>query len=34
MKAFEIKDDEYCLCGVSPRHAGSEDDLSQLQILL
>jgi hypothetical protein len=34
MKAFEIKDDECCLCGVSPRHVGSDANLSQVQIPL
>lgn len=34
MKAFEIKDDKYYLCGVSPRHVGSDADLSQVQIPL
>ena len=34
MKALEIKDDEYCLCDVSPRHVGSDADFSQVQIPL
>jgi hypothetical protein len=34
MKAFEIKGDEYCLCGVCPRNVDSDADLSQVQIPL